>query len=129
MTGFFPALINASNKVSILMTGFSYARIPCTEGCAPVYMVPKHTGVTDGITVQKGTSSSAHSTAGSRRDAYFLKTHSAMASGSYIKILSAFFPANLLSTYPVNCGEASAAHSGASIPIVYAKEAQSVSND
>ena len=48
---FFPALRKASKIVSILITGFSYFWIPCTEGCAPVYIVPKQTGVTEGITV------------------------------------------------------------------------------
>ena len=66
--------------------------MPWISGEAPVYIVPKQTGVTDGITLSRGRVISVLSITGVKRSAYFSKIQRAIASGLYIKILSTPLP-------------------------------------
>ena len=78
---FFPATPRVSNRDSWLSTCFSYFKMPWTAGSTPVYMVPKHTGVQEGVTVATGSPSWVCSSTGANQGVYFWNSHMPTASG------------------------------------------------
>ena len=81
IAAFLPSLTITSKSVSTVSTGFSYFIIPCFSGITPLYIEPKHTGVTLGITERILITAPLFSSAGANMFLYFSKIHQATASG------------------------------------------------